>query len=480
MRLVQTDPVYVKFEELDDYDLENLQKALAYKDLGAKYQYDQARKNKWAAYQPGWQEHVDDLKKKINKTALFQDDDGTYKTFAGLVDELRNADFEFTYENQVNYPKYKSIPYALDYTPLPLYQHQKELVTELLKHKHAAAQAPTGSGKTRCIEEILHETGYSAVIVVPSKNIATQFYESLVKAFGKNKVGIYGGGKKEFKKHIIVGIGASLCRLEEGSPEQTALNSKDLLVYDEAHLCGAPTVSAIAKDVLKAIPVRYSVSATPERADGQGTGLTGIIGPVVYAVDFNELVKRCVLAKLHFYVYNVSSDSSYFGKNSLKNSQEHLLYNLNILQLAAKLANFKVNDFNENVVILIQEKEQLDYLKPFLKMPYSFAHAGSDVDEMVKDFNNGKIKCLVGTSCISTGTDLKPLKNLILLCSGKSVIKFKQAIGRSTRTVPGKTSANIYDFNVVNDVQSHRHFQMRLAMYQEMSDSITFRDHTHE
>ncbi len=476
MKLIQTNPVYVNLEDLDDFDLERLQKTLAYQDLSAKYAYDQARKNKWGyQYNQHWAEHVATLKTKINKTALFEDKDGTFKTYAGLIEALRLNDYEFEYENQLKYPRYKSIPYALNYKPYKLYKHQEEVVEALLKHKHAAAQAPTGSGKTLVIEEILHRTGYSAVIVVPSKSIAGQFYEQLVKAFGKSKVGIYGGGKKEYKKHITVAIGASLCRLEDGCPEQIALNSKDLLVYDEAHLCGAPTVSSIAQEVLRSIPVRYSVSATPERADGQDTMLTGIIGPVIYSVDFNELVKCGVLAKLNFYVYNVESHASYSGQNAKKNSQEHLLYNADVLQLAAKIASMKVINFDEPTIILIEEKEQLDYLKPFLKTTYEFAHSGSDVAQQVKDFNAGKFKLLVGTSAISTGTDTKVVKNLILLFSGKSTIKFKQAIGRGTRIVPGKSDCSVFDFNVVNDNQSARHFQHRLAIYQSMSDTIVFR-----
>ncbi len=69
MHVIQKDPVYIQFDSLDDFDLERLQDVLAYQDLSAKYQYNQARKNKYAfQYNHNWPEHVANLKTKINKT----------------------------------------------------------------------------------------------------------------------------------------------------------------------------------------------------------------------------------------------------------------------------------------------------------------------------------------------------------------------------------------------------------------------------
>jgi len=88
-----------------------------------------------------------------------------------------------------------------------------------------------------------------------------------------------------------------------------------------------------------------------------------------------------------------------------------------------------------------------------MSIPFTFVHGGAsddakqflpqkywkcDVEAAVKDFNEGKIQCLIGTSAISTGVDLLPVGCLIYLQGGTSEIKVRQAIGRGTRIIPGK------------------------------------------
>ncbi len=271
-------------------------------------------------------------------------------------------------------------------------------------------------------------------------------------------------------------MAAGIAKLSETDERFSILSEKDMLCLDELHMFAASNLQKVALGVGKNIPIRYSVSATPERQDGQSLLLEGIVGPKVFRIGFKELVEKGVLSPLKFYVYNVESDAGYSGKNSKKNSQEHCLYNERSLVLAAKIANSRVVDNDEPTLILIEEKEQLEYLKPYLTTTYDFAHAGTDTSQQVKDFNSGKTKLLIGTSAISTGSDLKVCKNLILLFSGKSSTKFKQAIGRASRISPGKTHAKIFDFHVINDPQSSRHFYQRLDMYKTLSDDIIIKD----
>ena len=476
MHITQTDPVYVRFNDLTEDEIDSLRHSLAYKNLSFQYMYLKAKKNVWAYRKnPDWHQYVEGLKAKIKQNAFLEDENGFY-TYSGLVDFLRGrSQYKFSFEDKVKYPKFRNLPYALRYEPKIPYKHQVEAVDAFLQHKHAAIRLPTGSGKSTILENLIKQTGLSTLLMVPTTNIFDQMYEQMVAAFGKKYVGRYGAGKKEYKKHIVIGIGASLTNLEPGEEAYEALSKKEMFLIDEAHLVAADTLSRVGLGLTKSIPYRYSVSATPERGDGRDMLLEGLIGPVVYEKLYRELVKEGVLAQLEFVVFNCESEASYDGGNSKKNSQEHCLYNKNIIKMAALLSNAIVKSANENVLILIEEKEQLDYLKPFLNIPHDFAHAKSKKSQQVKDFNAGKITCLVGTSAVAVGSDFKGLLNLIFLMSGKSSTKVKQAIGRATRITPTKTKAIIYDFSVTNDKQSQRHFQERLKIYDEYSDEITFK-----
>ncbi len=88
----------------------------------------------------------------------------------------------------------------------------------------------------------------------------------------------------------------------------------------------------------------------------------------------------------------------------------------------------------------------------------------------MKQFNEGKIPILVGTSCVSTGTDIKANKATIYIQGGKSEIKVSQgAIGRSTRLHPpvGKTGCTVIDFDVSNQEVLHRHAKARKGIYSQ-------------
>ncbi len=82
--------------------------------------------------------------------------------------------------------------------------------------------------------------------------------------------------------------------------------------------------------------------------------------------------------------------------------------------------------------------------------------------------NEGKLKLLVGTSCITTGTDIKAVKAIIYLQGGKSEIQVKQCIGRGTRKPEGKLDCYFIDFDVSNIDVTHRHAEGRKKIYQDV------------
>jgi superfamily II DNA or RNA helicase len=84
---------------------------------------------------------------------------------------------------------------------------------------------------------------------------------------------------------------------------------------------------------------------------------------------------------------------------------------------------------------------------------------------LVKEFNEGKHPILVGTSCITTGTDIQTAGAIIYLQGGKSEIQVRQSVGRGTRKVAGKVDCYFIDFDVRNVEVVHRHAEERAAIY---------------
>lgn len=480
MNIVQNSGAWLEFYDITDEEIFFLTKKLTYQDLSAQYEYHQAKNNrfKWQSDPYGWQDHVNRLKRNITQT-LFKQYSGCWKTHAGLkelvFENFKFSNIDYTYVNKVIYPEFRPFPYALGYKPLTPYVCQLEAIESLLANPHSSIEMPTGSGKQFIIESLIKRTGLPSLVVVPSKSIAHQFVKGCGEAFGKKYVGLYGDGKKEFKKHIVIGISDSISSLKEDSDAYDALSKKSCLIFDESHLVGAPTVSSIATGVGQNIPYRWSVSATQLRTDGKSLLLEGIIGKIVYLKTFRELVNLGVLSDLYFHIYNINSTSNYFSSNPGAMMRKHHLFNEHVLNLAAQIANLKYEQ-QESTLILVDELKQVDILKNYLQVPYEFAYSNSEVDKMVENFNNKKTLLLIGTKAINTGTNTKPTQNIILLISGKSITKYKQGLGRGTRTFPGKSHCNVIDFNIQNIDLCSRHFQNRLALYRELSPHIKFHD----
>jgi superfamily II DNA or RNA helicase len=108
----------------------------------------------------------------------------------------------------------------------------------------------------------------------------------------------------------------------------------------------------------------------------------------------------------------------------------------------------------------------------------------SDPIEAVEKFNNGSVKVLIGTSCISTGTNIYPTHHTVNWQGGTSEIRTKQgAVGRSVRKLeiskyadkhPPKTKAIIYDFYVKGVEVMTRHLKTRVKFYKSSGTMIEY------
>lgn len=296
-----------------------------------------------------------------------------------------------------------------------------------------------------------------------------------------------GNGKRKTDKLITVGIAQSVTKLQPNSKEWKDLSQAQILIGDESHLMPADTLEAICSGIAANAPYRFFLSATQLRNDGSDLLLEGIIGQIVLEKSLKELVDLKYLAKPNFIIIRSKSNSTYTSSDSLRMLNKHLYNNPIVHQTAAQLANQAVSLLNHQVLISIDHVEQFQYLLPHLKHQVAFAHGGvtkanktsvperfhkSDPNKLVKAFNAGEIPILVGTSCISMGTDIKPVKSIFCLQGGKSKVKFMQLIGRGTRLVPGKTDFNFVDFMIENVETLKRHTFERYKIYQEAYENI--------
>ena len=433
-----------------------------------------------------YQERLDALKAERVKSLLFTEEDGTYWTYSG-VSKLLAGKMQDQHVNRVVYPEPKCIPWSKEpsKTPRP---YQLAIVENLIAVKHGGVEVGTGLGKSFCALLLAKHFGHKTVVMTPSKNICNQMYREFLKHFGKKYVGKFGDGKKEFGKLFVIAIDDSLSRVEEGSDAWDALSAAQVFIADESHLCPASTLAKVCFGLMAKTPYRYFFSGTQMRNDGLDLVLDAITGEIVYRMPVKEGVDHVppYLAKPLFRMVKVESKINFYRDDPNAMTRAHLYYNDDVIKIAASIANQMVEELHRPVVILIEEMEQFTRLLPYLRHKVGFAHAGagdnldkvpvdyhkSDPTALVDSFNNHEFPILIGTSCISTGTDIQDVKCLIYLQGGRSEIKVKQAIGRATRLCDGKKDCFIVDFDVETCDVTHRHAGARREIYEEIYPGI--------
>jgi len=489
-------PTKTLIENCDTETLNLLRKALTYSDTGVAFNLKKLKENKWLELN-----HPDTFKKRkaelegqLSTCMLKYDSNSNNFWFhPGSIPHLKGFSFEEI--GGVKYPESRKVAWR---KPLPftLYPYQQESVDKLIEAKHGCVSLATGMGKTAVILTIARELGLKTVVVTPSKSIFLEILHKFEHHFGKNNVGAYGNGKKRIGKLFTICVSKSLTMLKEGTKEYEFFKNVDVVLGDECHTLAANTLEKVFHGVLKEVPYRFFLSGTIVRSDGKDKLLHSIVGKEVLNKNTKYAVEGGYICPVKFFVFETTSKDIKNYKDPLKSKRKQFLYNSNIADITAKIANGAWNHSGESTLILVEELEQIAMLVNRLNVPYEYVHSAAKkdaakfgletkkVDEAVEAFNRGEVKVLIGTSCIATGTNIYPCHNTINWVGGSSEVRTKQgAVGRSVRVLGNsqykdlhkpKPFSKIYDFNVTNIPLMEKHLQKRVKMYRETNDNIKY------
>lgn len=272
----------------------------------------------------------------------------------------------------------------------------------LLNQKHSVLYVlPTGAGKTIIMVDLvrrLEEKGKRAVILCHRMAIQEQTTKLLDEWGCKN----------------------SRCHLVQGSRSIKKIVDADLLVFDEAHHCPAPTW---LRNILRSKAKILGFTATPYRKDGQGLG--DIFEYALEGPSYQSLVYAGFLAPCKVFTCNAPADDPVSCYQRLAPNKKMLLFARTI-----KEAQKWVDKFNKINIpsFLLKGKTPL-----------------SKRDEVVELFKRGDIKILASCDVISEGFDVPICDGVIILRNIRSKALYVQQIGRALRSYPGKEGSIILD-----------------------------------
>lgn len=467
-------------------DRKKLLSCTSYKNTSAEFQYRRHLKNfYWKRSNPdAWKAYADELKAKVEQTLLYEED-GQLCIKPGYLPYLQEImPVEIT--NNINYPKARPYPW---YRPVKLkpYPYQIESVEKLIEQKHGNVELCTGAGKSLIIMMIAQRLGLKTLVVTPSVSIFEEMLERFENHFGKSTIGALGGGKKRFGKNIMICVSDSLANLKPETDKYKDIANYDVLLADESHTIPAATLEKMCHGVLKDIPYRFFLSGTQTRNDGTERLLHSIIGKNVHTLSTREGIEGGFICDHEFRIAKVMTTSPGFSSDdAIAMKRAHFLKNDNIAAFIGKLANSVYQTKGEQTLVLVDEIDQIHRLIKHLQVPYVCATGDKSFDnptDAVEKFNKGEAKVLIGTSCISTGTNIFPTHHTVNWQGGTSEIKTKQgAVGRSVRKleksgyehlhVP-KSKSIIWDFDVIGVASMERHLSQRIEIYKDSGTPIT-------
>ena len=397
----------------------------------------------------------------------------------------------------------------------------------------------TGTGKTltslNCLLEIYKRNGYyKAIILVPTITLVNQWeqecekfhFSNVIKVYSKNSewrskierlqmAEEYKKAKEPSQNFIIISTYASFTRSNVFDILNGFEKSKVLLIADEAHNMGSPTIIKRLGDI-KYLR-RIGLSATPERQFDDDTNrklfkFFGAEKQYTFEYLMEQAINDGYLCRYFYYPHLVRLTdeefqkyvelslkiSKYFNYNS--NSFEKkddilmsmLLARKRIIHKAAnKLAAFnqiineryKKNGNLKYSLVYVPEGTKPDYIadsdmfdstdqvaddivsdhliddytEAVMKLDKyitvkKFVSGQKDRDKVLSDFASGKLQVLTSMKCLDEGVDV-PRSELAIFCASTgNPRQFIQRRGRILRKHEDKFMAEIHDLVVAPEV----------------------------
>lgn len=473
MATIEVDNSFCKLTGFSDTSLKLAEKALTYKDDSITREKEAL----WFALKKASAKkqfkYVAILKKRIeeigpDKVCLLKD--GAFPT--GLLNVVARAVGlnSFTVKDIRKVPEGFNL-FRWNNVPKELRYYQNEAVAAFLENHRGVLEMSVGSGKTRCAVEIIKELGVNTLFVVPSSALLTQAHDVFVNAFGDKNVQIITTAdiKKAKKlKPIRVITVQTLASLNKNKIADQLLGDIDLLILDEVHHGGAKSYTELLP-LFKNIYYRLGLSGTYLRNDAKTLDLWGLAGDVLYSYSAAKATKEGFLTPVEFNIVKLK------GKiyNSYPKEYKENYGSIEFLRAIETLIT-RVIARDAQILILIDRKDACgNLIYAYLKeqgITISYVtgdNSKNEIREAIEDFNDKKIRILIGSTIFSEGCDIVSTDALIMGRGGKSEIAFTQAVGRCVRLYKGKKLANVYDFDFMYAKYLHRHTKLRIKTYEK-------------
>jgi superfamily II DNA or RNA helicase len=309
---------------------------------------------------------------------------------------------------------------------------------------------PTGGGKTVIFSYIAERAGAKGnrvLILVHRRELLRQTSRTL-DDFGVAHGMIAAGMSMDHHQHVqIASVQTLVRRLER------LRWAPDLVVVDEAHHTTAKTTWG---QVLAHYPEAkiLGVTATPQRLDGQGLGVTagGLFDRLIVGPTVAELTAAGHLSPAVVFAPRTMVDLSSIHTRAGDFAQNEVAEAMDKPTITGDaVAHYRQHCPGEPAIAFCASVAHAEHVAAsFQAAGFNAASidGGMDSDlraQHVADLGAGRLQVLTSCEIISEGVDIPVVSAAILLRPTQSLGLYLQQVGRVLRPAPGKTRAVILD-----------------------------------
>ncbi len=326
---------------------------------------------------------------------------------------------------------------------------QQKAVNDMLARDFGTLCSATGSGKTIMALYMVARRRQPALIVVHTKDLASQWVERIEAFLGisSHQVGFIGAGQKAVGEKITVALVQSLYKCAEEIAGRIGF-----LIVDECHRCPSRTFT----EAVTGFDARYmlGLSATPWRRDKLSKLIFWHLGEVHHEVDKAHLVETGNVLAAEVIRRETDFKPFYNPVNEYSKMLSELTADTarNVL-IASDIAQ-ESSSSNGICLVLSDRKAHCENLRALLKFRFQLDAelltgdlSQGERQRVIERLNQKKTKVVIATGqLIGEGFDCQNLSTLFLATPVSFSGRVLQYLGRVLRPAPGKKKARVFDY----------------------------------
>jgi superfamily II DNA or RNA helicase len=335
-----------------------------------------------------------------------------------------------------------------------LHPFQQNIVDELEQKvasgiRRVIIACATGGGKTVVASEIIKRAvaQFKRVVFIAHRNeLLTQAHDKLQR-FGVNAGIVKAGRDKDMRPQSLVQIcGIQTLHARAIRAKSMELPPAEIVFVDEAHHVRARTYMSIIEQYPGASIV--GLTATPARGDGRGLG--NVFEAMIEAPQVPALIDGCYLVPAKIFAppppdlqgVRLMSTGDY-NTDDLSTKMDPLVGDVIDHWL-------KHSERRRTVCFAVDVRHSVHLTDEFLKSGVRAEHLDGETDAKDRDailarLASGDTEIVSNVGVLTEGYDCCDLGCIVLARPTRSLVLFRQMIGRGLRPAPGKQNVVILD-----------------------------------